>query len=562
LILVCVVLFLLASTVTGQGTPSDGERLRAAQKALDIERWQEAAAFASGPIEQSLELDLIAGIALARLNQLDEARKYFEAGREKAPKDSRFVVELAGVAYKQKDFRSAKRELHSALLLNPGDAYAREFLGTIYFIEGNLEATLKWWNSVEKPRLGQVHVSPLPKLRESLRDRAVDFNAPQVLTADSLLAAQARLQNLGIFPQQRIELAPAAAENYDATLHLAERNGWGDSKLEGAIALLGGLPYSTIYPEYYNLGHRAVNFTSLARWDSEKRRVSGALSMPLWDDPALGLRVYFDARNENWNLSQAFFSPDAPLTDLNLRSAAVGSEFRAVVNGRWNWSTGLEFKHRTFRNLESHTSAAELPFFTDGAGISGWLQAERSLLRIPEHRFVLDSTAQVRTGRNFASGTGAYGALNGALQATWFPHAMGDDYEMQARIRAGDTAGKVPLDELFQLGVDRDNDLWLRGHSGTIGGRKGAAPLGRRFFLANWELDKNVYQAGFLNVKLGPFVDSGDIADSSGLFGSQRWLWDTGIQCKIRVLGSVTVVLSYGRDLRGGKGVFYGTTLR
>ncbi len=133
---------------------------------------------------------------------------------------------------------------------------------------------------------------------------------------------------------------------------------------------------------------------------------------------------------------------------------------------------------------------------------------------------------------------------------------------MQAQIRAGATAGKVTLDELFELGIERDNDLWLRGHAGTLGGRKGAAPLGRRFFLANWEMDKNIYQNGFFTVKLGPFLDTGAVADSSGLFGSQRWLWDTGVQCKIRVLGSVTVLFSYGRDLRGGKSAFYGTVLR
>jgi hypothetical protein len=118
------------------------------------------------------------------------------------------------------------------------------------------------------------------------------------------------------------------------------------------------------------------------------------------------------------------------------------------------------------------------------------------------------------------------------------------------------------LDELFQLGLERDNELWLRGQPGTINGRKGAAPLGRRYFLANWEMDKNIYRGAFFNVKLGPFLDNGAIADSSGLFGSQRWLWDAGAQCKVRILGSVTVALSYGRDLRGGPNVFYGTVLR
>jgi len=88
------------------------------------------------------------------------------------------------------------------------------------------------------------------------------------------------------------------------------------------------------------------------------------------------------------------------------------------------------------------------------------------------------------------------------------------------------------------------------------------APLGRRYFLANWEMDKNVYSNGIFTVKLGPFLDSGRITDPSGLFGSRQWLWDTGAQCKVRVLGSITVVLIYGRDLRSGRNVFYGTVLR
>jgi hypothetical protein len=181
------------------------------------------------------------------------------------------------------------------------------------------------------------------------------------------------------------------------------------------------------------------------------------------------------------------------------------------------------------------------------------------LLRVPEHRFTVDSTAEGRIGRTFAGNLGAFGTVRGGLGAHWLPRASGDDFEMRMRIRAGATTGVVPFDELFQLGVERDNDLWLRGHAGTSGGRKGAAPLGRRYFLTNWETDKNVYSNGLFTVKLGPFLDTGSIADSSGLFGSRGWLWDTGAQCKVRVLGSVTVVLIYGRDLRGGRNIFYGT---
>jgi hypothetical protein len=249
-------------------------------------------------------------------------------------------------------------------------------------------------------------------------------------------------------------------------------------------------------------------------------------------------------------VTKTFFGTGAPPGDLNIRRVAAGAEFRSVVNGNWNWTSGAEIAHRNFRNLTATLSSSERPFFTATTSLAAWLGAGRSLLRVPERRFTLDTTAELKAGREFANGLGPFGTLGGSLLAHWLPQAQGDDYEMQSRIRAGGTAGKVTIDELFQLGIERDNDLWLRGHSGTRDGRKGAAPLGRRYFLANWEMDKNVYRNGFFTLKLGPFLDSGAVADSSGLFGSERWLWDSGMQSKVRVLGGLTVILWQRDSLR------------
>ena len=560
-LILLLLLLALGSPAFAQQTPSDASRLAAAQKAFDSEQWQEAAKLSQGPEGQSAELDFVRGLALARQQQWKESRLAFAAAHLKNPGDPRFLVELAGVAYKQNDFSAAEQNLRAALRFGSRDTYTLNFLGTIYFLQGNLEAALKYWNAINKPRLRNVAVQPPPRLEGTLLNSAIAFNAPQVLSTDALLATRARLENLGIFSHERVELAPAG-ENFDATLHAAERNGWGDSKLEGAIALLSGAPYATVYPEIYNIGHRAMNFTSLLRWDSEKRRAFAAFSTPLFDNPARRVHMYFDARNENWNLSNTFFGAGPPLGDLNLRRIAGGVELRSIANGRWSWSTGMEVANRSFRNLPGITTTAEKAFFTGGDSIAYWLRADRSLLCVPERRFTLDASAEGRIGRTFADNLGAFGGARGSLDAHWLPRASGDDYEMRTRVRAGATLGSLPFDELFQLGVERDNDLWLRGHAGTTGGRKGAAPLGRRYFLANWEMDKNVYSNGLFTVKLGPFLDTGSIADSSGLFGSQRWQWDTGAQCKVRVLGSITVVLIYGRDLRGARNVFYGTVLR
>src|SRR3989441_6190408 len=208
-----VILFLAAVLILGlsgfaQDQPSEQGRLAAAQKAFDAGNWEEAANLARGPADQSPDLDLVMGLALARQEKWSEAKQSFESGFGKAPGDPRFLVELAGIAYKQKDFRTAKDHLHAALRLNPQDAYTREFLATVYFLEGNLEAALKNWNPEDKPRLRHVVFAPPLRLKESLRNRAIVFNAPQILSRDPLLAPQARLDNLGVLSSRRIELAP------------------------------------------------------------------------------------------------------------------------------------------------------------------------------------------------------------------------------------------------------------------------------------------------------------------------------------------------------------------
>src|SRR5258706_97850 len=543
----------------GQQNPPDAARLNAAQKAFDSGRWEEAAKLSQGPENQGVDLDFLYGLALARQQHWDESRLAFVVGHRKSPNDPRFLVELAGIDYKQNNYSSAKRNLRAALRLGSRDMYTFDFLGTIYFVQGNLEAALKYWNAIDKPRLRNVAVQPPPRLEAKLLNRAVTFNAPQVLSVDALLSTRARLENPGIFSHERVELRPAG-ENFDATLHLAERNGWGDSKLEGAIALLSGVPYETVYPEVYNLGHRAMNFTSLLRWDSQKRRAFGVLSTPLFDNPARRLQIYFDARNENWNLSKTFFG-GTMLGDLNLRRIAGGVELHSVMNGRWSWSTGMEVAGRSFRNLQGISTTTARAFFTDANSFGYWLRADRSLLRVPERRFTVDSSAEGRVGRTFAGNLGAFCTVRGSVVAHLLARGSRGGCEVCARLRAGATLGRVPFDELFELGVERDNDLWLRGQAGTTGGRKGAAPLGRRYLLENWEIDKNVYSNGIFTVKLGPFFDTGATADSSGLFGSRRWLFDTGAQCKVRVLGSITVVLIYGRDHRVGLQNFYCTGL-
>jgi hypothetical protein len=95
-----------------------------------------------------------------------------------------------------------------------------------------------------------------------------------------------------------------------------------------------------------------------------------------------------------------------------------------------------------------------------------------------------------------------------------------------------------------------------------VNGQKGNAPLGRNFILSNSDFDKVAFHDALLELRLGPFLDTGNIYDPSAYFGSPKWLVDSGVQATVRALGSFEVVLGYGRDLRSGNNTFYSTVSR
>src|SRR6202035_5141437 len=106
-IFVLLAVLTLGSSTFAQDHSPHQARLAEAQNAFDAGRWDKALRLAQGPADQSPDLDFVAGLALARLERWSEAKLAFEAGVRKAPNDARFRVELAGIAYKQRDFRAA-----------------------------------------------------------------------------------------------------------------------------------------------------------------------------------------------------------------------------------------------------------------------------------------------------------------------------------------------------------------------------------------------------------------------------------------------------------------------
>jgi tetratricopeptide (TPR) repeat protein len=557
--LLLALLLFPSACAASQAAPSSTGRLSEVRRLYEAGRWNDAVEAAPESPDVEADLQLYRGLALARMERWEEAKKTFEAGLLRHPRDARFLVELAGIAYREKRFAKAKRYLRRSLAINPADDYANNFLGSIYFLQDNLEAALKYWNRAGKPKLSDLAFEPRPKVSPLLLDRAFAFSRGSVWSRDQYLTTEAQLESLNLFPRMRFDLEAQPDSSFDLRFYGSERRALGPTKWAGLLSLLRGLPYQSVYPEFYDLGGKGLNWRSLVRWDDEKRRVSTEIAAPLGENPAMRYRVYLQGLNENWNLTNTI--APATIAGVNLEKAVAGAAIQYNTSGHWKWDAGTEYSYRKFRNPLGIPAQAAT-FFTDGSAIAVWSRIERSLIRFPEARFTLDSSATGEIGTFFEGPLNRYARIQGSLQSHWLPDSRGSDFETRVALRAGRTFGIVPFDELFMLGFDRDNDLWMRGHPGLRNGEKGNAPLGRNYVLVNAETDKIVHKGAFFTVKAGPFLDSGNIYDPSGYFGSSRWLWDTGIQAKLRILGSFEFVLGYGKDLRSGQNSFFTTVSR
>jgi hypothetical protein len=467
------------------------------------------------------------------------------------PREERFLVELGGVAFRQKRFREAAEWLRRVLRMSPTHRYANDFLATIYFMQGNLEAALKYWNRIEKPRLSKMEVRPEPQVDPLLLDTAFTFGPGGTVELSELRTTEARIAGLGIFRNHAFRLDGRNDGEFDLTFASVERNGWGSNKWEALLSTFRGIFYQAIHPEYYNAFGRAVNAKSTIRWDAQKRRVQAEISSPLGRDSRYRYWFGVDSRDERWELR----SVSASFGSLRLRRNAISGGISSFRTSRWLWSSGGELSSRNYGQV-SGIIAEQPALQVTGLQLKHTLYVRRPLLHIPERRLESSLHFWSETGRLWAESSRLFERVQVSGRVRWIPGMTDDDYAVQGQLRGGSIFGQTPFDELFILGLERDNDLPMRAHIGTRNGRKGSAPMGRRYLLSNWEFDKNVYKGGLIAVKLSPFLDTGRITAAGSPLGSHEWLWDIGIQAKLNVLG-IGFRFTYGRDLRSGNNAFY-----
>src|SRR3954469_18940812 len=143
----------------------------------DAGRFRELAA----NTDASADAALYKGLALARLDHAEQAKQVLLDAQRQYPHDARFPTELGGLFFQSKDYPKAIGHLQRAVRLNPADNYANNFLGSLYLLEGNLEAALKYWNRVGRPTIDQIQFLPEPRISPVLLDLTMAISPRSVL---------------------------------------------------------------------------------------------------------------------------------------------------------------------------------------------------------------------------------------------------------------------------------------------------------------------------------------------------------------------------------------------
>src|SRR5258708_15876494 len=132
-----LLLFLFPAPALAQTSDGAGEKLSETKKLYEAGNWDGVVRAVAQSPDTPADSLLYRGLALAHLQRWEEAKAAFAAGRAKAPGDPRFPIELAGIAYREKQFSVAKRDWRLALALKPKYENAKHFLTSIFFQAGN-----------------------------------------------------------------------------------------------------------------------------------------------------------------------------------------------------------------------------------------------------------------------------------------------------------------------------------------------------------------------------------------------------------------------------------------
>ena len=85
----------------------------------------------------------------------------------------------------------------------------------MFFLQGNLDAALKYWNRIGKPHIQSLAAQPVPRLDPVLLDHAFAFAPASTLRLADLKTSEARIDQLDVFTTSSFDLQALSSGKFD-----------------------------------------------------------------------------------------------------------------------------------------------------------------------------------------------------------------------------------------------------------------------------------------------------------------------------------------------------------
>lgn len=483
------------------------------------------------------------GLALARQGDSESAADVLREGTRLFPDDGRFPRELAGVHFKLKQRTEAIRWMRRALRISPNDAYANDFLGTVYSLEGDLRSALVHWNRIGKPRIAEVKRVSDQESAHALMDEACPLQPGTVLSVKTLDACETNLDWLGPASSHRIVLEPTGDTEFDVEVRYVPRRSGIHSGMD-LVPLLSGVPFKMLRPEL--LFNNGIRLQSVLRWDPNQRQLEATVSGPLGGSAKARGTVGLDIRRELWSGSR----------DFRLNAETVDARVSWPISGRTTVWTGFSLQRFKFDVPSEPSSPSAVPL-EDGKFVFSTSGLRRTWLPSTIPGVTFDAASAIDVGADVGPTTRRLIRSVSSLEAAWRIPGAWRELEVRSRATAGWLSGEASVCQMFSLGVDQEEALQLRGHRGTNDGKKGSGPRGRALALTNLDVSATVHRTRISRLTAGPFLDLAHLRAPEGAVDAQPWFVDAGVVARLKLFDGLEIAASFGRDLMSSTDLFH-----
>jgi len=427
-----------------------------------------------------------AGVRAARSDSLEVAERRLRAAAGACPDAPAPTRELAGVLFRRGRWDEAAAEARRALDLGPGDAYTTRLLGGALYMTGRRDAALRTWNELGEPRVTELDVYGLRRVRYRVVARRAGLPADSVLTPRALDLVRRRLDATPAFERVRVDWRPHGRGRADLSAAVFEKSALPGGPLGLVAALAAGLPERSVRLPAGSLAGAGETWTATWRWWEERPRVALDLRVP----DAAGVTGIWEVEGA-WSRA-AFRAPGAASAADTLREE------------RWHGGLGLSawasphLRWRAELSLDRWTGRGTAP------GAAAGLE-------------LLAAGDRVRVAARAAGWPGPGGAFGtGRLELGWRSSAR--PRGLVASVRGGLAAASAhaPLDTWPGAGTGHARPALLRAHPLLEGGVVSGPVFGRRVASAGAEATAWAPGPGPLSAGAAVFVDAARAWSRSG----------------------------------------------